>query len=170
MNYHLEMNYLDKSIPRDVPAFNICMGPNNVEEFGWVAGHIDDFRVQSIKTYQKLLSAFLTKSGMKLYVYEIHIKHTNTLFQEIPIGNVDLSFINQCNNILAVLSKCEPVSSRFQENQNAFFEAIYEKGYLLFEINDFFAEGNSMTFYCRNSEVFSELEEIAETIGFVKID
>ena len=169
MNYELEMNYIEKSIIRRVAAFNTCIGPNNTEEFGWVANNIDDFRRQSIKTYQKLLAALLTQKEMRLYIYETYSKHVSALFQEISISNVDLSFLDQCNNFIAILSEHEPLSSHFYENQNMFFEDMYEKGYLLFEIKDFFTEGNSMTFYCRNCEVFSQLEEIARTIGFAKV-
>jgi len=170
MNYQFEMNYIDKSVIRKVPAFNTCIGPNNPQEFGWVANNIDDFRTQSIEIYQKLLAAFLTENGMKLYVYDINKNiHGHPLFQEIPVGNVDLAFLNQRNRFIAILSEHKPSSSRIFEDQDMFFEIMYEKGYALFEINDFFTEGNSMTFYCRNYEVLSQLEQIAKTIGFQKI-
>ena len=74
MNYELEMNYIEKSIIRRVAAFNTCIGPNNTEEFGWVANNIDDFRRQSIKTYQKLLAALLTQKEMRLYIYKTYSK------------------------------------------------------------------------------------------------
>lgn len=169
MNYQLEMNYITSEI-RHVVALNTCIGANNPQEFGWIANNINDFRMQSIEFYQKILDAFLTKAGMKLYVSEF-CQNTppSSLFQEMSINDVNMSFLNQCNQFLVILSKHAPSSLQFFESQDILFEAMYEKGYTLFEINDYFTEGNSMTFYCRNSEVLSQLEEIARTIGFVKI-
>lgn len=161
------MNTIEKSVIRHVAAFNVCIGPNDPQEFGWVADNIDDFRKQSIEIYQKLLAAFLTKTGMKLYVYEL-CKNDRCL-REMPVDHVDLSFLDQCSRFIAVLSENEPSSPCFFENQTVFFEAMYEKGYTLFEIHDFFAEGNSMTFYGRDCEILAQLEEIAGAMGFSMI-
>lgn len=169
MNYHLEMNYVTSGT-RQFPALNICIGANNPQEFGWIANNIGDFRTQSIETYQKVLSAFLTETGMRLYVFDFYPNaHQYTLFQEMSIDHVDLSFLEQCNKFIVVLSKHEPSSLCSFEGQDAFFETMYEEGYALFEIMDYFTEGNSMTFYCQNCEILSQLEEIARTIGFVKV-
>lgn len=169
VNYQLEMNYIKSEI-RHVIALNTCIGAGNPQEFGWIVNNINDFRMQSIELYQKILDVFLTKTGMKLYVFEFYQNtHQHTLFQEIPINNVNLSFLNQCNKFIVILSKYEPSSLQFFENQDMLFETMYKKGYALFEINDYFTEGNSMTFYCRNCEVLSQLEEIARTIGFAKV-
>ncbi len=170
MNYQLEMNYIESAI-RHVYAFNTCIGANNIQEFEWIVNNIDDFRMQSINYYQKILDAFLTKTGMRLYAYELYQNTTqHSPFQEMSAHNIDLSFLDQCNKFIGILSKQEPSSLQFFENQDILFETMYEKGYALFEVMDYFTEGNSMTFYCRNCEVLSQLEEIARAIGFVKVD
>ena len=165
MNYQLEMNYHEDVI-ENIRCFTLSIGANNKEEFKWIIDNLVVFRTESVNYYYKVLKRVLSETNTHLYVINgtrSEMKYYD--FNKIGITNENLSFFNKYNNHVVCLLKNEDEVLQSCIIKDTFIE-MYNKGYSFFKLHDYYAEGNSITFYSKSQELYVQLEKIAKTNGF----
>lgn len=165
MNYQLEMNY-HKDVTENIQCFTLSIGANNKEEFKWIIDNLVDFRAESVNYYYKILKRVLLETNTHLYVINgtrSEMKYYD--FNKISIANEDLSFFNNYNNHVFCFLKNGDEALQSCIVKDTFIE-MYNKGYSFFKLRDYYAEGNSITFYSKNQELYAQLEKIAKINGF----
>lgn len=165
MNYQLEMNY-HQDVMENIRCLTLSIGADNQEEFKWIADNLDLFRTESANYYYKILERVLSETNTQLYVVNsTGSEKGHYEFKQLSTVNEGLSFFNKYNNHLFLFLKNEDKSLQSCIFKDILIE-MYNKGYSIFKLDDFYTEGNSVTFYSKNKKLYDKLKKIAEINGF----